>query len=196
MSPFEIDICNKIRSGDEKAFEYIFKKYYSILCIYASDLVKNDDLAEDVVHETLIRIWENRTDLTITTSLHSYLYRSVHNNCINRLKHMQVARNQFEKYTRDALLNAELMLTTDEDYTLEPYFFDGFEACLEDAINSLPEQCAAVFKLSRFGELSYQEIASKLNISVNTVKTQIGRALDKLRIILHEKQEENPIEKS
>jgi RNA polymerase sigma-70 factor (ECF subfamily) len=74
MDLSEKELCEKIRLGDEKAFEYIFKSYYALLCTYAFDLVKDDGLAEDVVQEVLIKVWENRSKIDIRTSLKAYIY--------------------------------------------------------------------------------------------------------------------------
>lgn len=187
MNHLEKELCSKIKLGDEKAFEYIFKSYYALLCTYAFDLVKDDELAEDVVQEILIKVWENRGKIDIRTSLKAYLYRSVYNHCINSLKHIQVIKNLEDKYTEDTLLNVDFVLLTDEEYTLDGYFYEGLELDIEEAIQSLPEQCRIIFQMSRFENLSYEEIARKLDISVNTVKTQMRRALEKLRTNIKKK---------
>lgn len=196
MNHLEKDLCVKIKSGDEKAFEYVFKSYYALLCTYAFDLVKDDGLAEDVVQEILIKVWENRGKIDIQTSLKAYLYRSVYNHCINLLKHLRVVKNLEDRYTEDVLSNAEFTLLT-EEYPLDDYFYEGLERDIDEAITSLPEQCRIIFQMSRFENLSYEEIARKLDISVNTVKTQIRRALEKLRTSIKKKVVEHqrpPIE--
>jgi len=110
-----------------------------------------------------------------------YIYRSVYNHCINLLKHIQIEKKVEDKYTEETLLNIEFVLSTEEAYTLDDYFYDGIENDIVEAIQSLPEQCRIIFQMSRFEDLTYEEIARKLDISVNTVKTQIRRALEKLR---------------
>lgn len=187
MNHLEKELCGKIKLGDEKAFEYVFKSYYALLCTYAFDLVKDDELAEDVVQEILIKVWENRNKIDIRTSLKAYLYRSVYNHCLNLLKHIQVVKNLEEKYTEDTLLNVEFALLAEDKFTLDDYFYEGLERDIEEAIQSLPEQCRIIFQMSRFEDLCYEEIARKLDISVNTVKTQIRRALEKLRINIKKK---------
>lgn len=158
-----------------------------MLCSYAYDLVKNTDLAEEVVQEMLIKIWENRINLNITTSLKSYLFRSIHNQCINILKHNRVVSNQAGKYSEEMHFANELALFPNEEYTLDGYFYDGLEKDIEQAILTLPDQCRSIFRMSRFELKSYEEIALNLGISVNTVKTQMRRALDKLRTIISKK---------
>lgn len=179
MTPLEKEICLKIKMGDEKAFEYLFKSYYSLLCIYACDLLKNEDLSKEIVQETLIRIWENRQSFEINTSLKSYLYRSIHNTCINQIKHTQVLKNQADKYSEEIRYYPELFV--DEEYSLDQYLYEGVEEDILEAINSLPEQCRVIFRMNRFEMLRYDEIAKNLNVSTNTIKTQIRRALEKIR---------------
>jgi RNA polymerase sigma-70 factor, ECF subfamily len=187
MNILEKDLCEKIKLGDEKAFEYIFKSYYALLCTYAFDLIRNDEQAEDLVQEVLIKVWENRSKIDIKTSLKSYLYRSVYNQCLNLLKHIRVVKKLENKYIEDTLLNVEFVLFTEETFTLDDYFYEGLERDIEEAIQSLPEQCRIIFQMSRFENLSYEEIARKLDISVNTVKTQMRRALEKLRTNIKKK---------
>lgn len=188
MIPREKELLRRIKSGDEKAFEQLFKSYYAMLCVYAYELVRSHDLAEEVVQETLIRIWENRNRLTIRSSIKSYLYQSVHNHCINTLKHLQVVKNKSYRYTEDVKRTAE---TNNPPYDGQAppstLFYDGIENDLKGAIQTLPEQCQRIFLMSRFEKRSHQEIANALNISVNTVKTQIRRALEKLKHILEKK---------
>jgi RNA polymerase sigma-70 factor (ECF subfamily) len=165
-----------VQQGDEKAFEVVFKGYYPILCTYACDLIKDVDLAREVVQEVLVKLWLNRAKVEINTSLKSYLYRSVHNHCINLIKHIGVEKRLRDQYEKTLPADSDA-----QEYTLDPYFYEGIEKDIEEIIGELPYQCHNVFYLSRFERLSYEAIAKKLNISVNTVKTQMRRALEKLR---------------
>lgn len=191
MNLLEKEILTKIRFGDEKAFEFIFKSYYATLCTYAFDLLKNNALAEEVVQEILIRVWENRTKIDITVSVKSYLYKCVHNQCVNLIKHIQVIKNQSEKYLNDIQSNTEISSLTDNEFTLETFFYEGLEDDIETVILSLPEQCRKIFRMSRFEMLSHEEIAQRLDISVNTIKTQIRRALEKLKTSIGKKISEH-----
>jgi len=181
MDPLEKQICSKIRLGDEKAYEYLFKGYYGSLCAYAMDLLKSKDQSEEIVQEILIHMWENRSNLDINTSLKAYLYRTVHNQCINFLKHQSVIKNRAIKYVEEAQFSHAYDHSIDEELPNDQFFYDGFEEDILQTINMLPEQCGKIFRMSRFDGLRYEDISQKLNISVNTVKTQIRRALEKLR---------------
>ena len=162
-----------ISRGDKKAFEQVFKSYYALLCRYAKSLVNDLDEAEEVVQNTFYMVWSKRESLEITGSLKAYLYRAVHNDCLNKLKHLQVRKVHAEDYKHSnvgAYEDAGKVLQGKE-----------LRQKIEQAIATLPEQCGKVFRLSRFEELKYQEIAEQLTISVKTVENHMGKALKHMR---------------
>lgn len=169
------------RSGDQDAFAKLFKHYYSPLCNYAVTILKYPEIAEEVVQETFIKIWENRKSINIEASVHAYLYRSVHNNCISYFRSQAVSLKH-DKTVRDEIaLHAEMATHGLTGETLDSIINGELEAFLNQKIDELPEQCNKIFYLSRYEQLTYREIAAKLGISVNTVKTQLSRAFEKLR---------------
>lgn len=165
-----------IRRGDEQAFERLFRTYYAPLCNYANTFLKDHDDAEEMVQNFFVTLWERRVFIEINSSLKSYLYRAVHNHCLNRLKHLNIQ----ETYRQH---NAGVLEQTHESATNHLYASE-LQRQLDKAIERLPEQCRVAFKLSRFEELKYSEIAEQLGISVKTVENQIGKALKILRIQL------------
>jgi RNA polymerase sigma-70 factor (family 1) len=167
------EIVTAIRRGDEGAFEKTFRKYYERLCHYANSLLKEEDEAEEIVQTVFLTIWEKREDLEITLSLKSYLYRAVHNHCLNRFKHATV-REAHREYTQHFIPQSYESVT-------EVIHANELQDRIEAAVSSLPEQCQLAFRMSRFDELKYQEIADQLGISVKTVENQIGKALKILR---------------
>jgi RNA polymerase sigma-70 factor (ECF subfamily) len=167
------EIVNAIRRGDEKAFEQTFRTYYPRLCNYACSMLKDEEEAEEVVQTVFLTIWEKREDLEITLSLKSYLYRAVHNHCLNRFKHATV-REVHREHTLNFSSHSYESVT-------EVIHANELEDRIEKAVSTLPEQCQKAFRLSRFEELKYQEIADQLGISIKTVENQIGKALKILR---------------
>ncbi len=161
-----------INKGDKSAFEQAFRTYYQPLCSYAVPLIKDKDEAEEVVQNVFYNIWSKREALQINTSFKSYLYRSVHNDCLNRLKHVKVKAGYAEDYKATA---------RHSDGAADTLVAKELGLKIESAINALPEQCGHVFRLSRFGNLKYQEIAAQLDISVKTVENHMGKALKLLR---------------
>ncbi|WP_170120686.1 RNA polymerase sigma-70 factor [Dyadobacter jejuensis] len=167
------ELVQAIRKGDERAFEVAFRTYYERLCQYAGSLLKDDDEAEEVVQTVFLNIWEKRESLEITLSLKSYLYRAVHNYCLNRFKHNAIKKTH-QEYSRH-------ILTPHHDSVTEAIQSQELEEKIEMAISKLPEQCQVTFRMSRFEELRYQEIANQLGVSIKTVENQIGKALRILR---------------
>ena len=167
------EIVQAIRQGQESAFEQMFRAYYEPLCRYASTLLKDSDEAEEVTQGLFLSIWEKRTELEITLSLKAYLYRAVHNHCLNRIKHQGV-RETHRAYS--------LHFQTDShDAVAEAIYGSELESRIERAVSKLPEQCQVVFRMSRFEELKYQEIADQLGLSIKTIENQIGKALRIMR---------------
>ncbi len=162
-----------ISKGDKKAFEEIFRLYYQVLCNYAGSLLKDNDEAEEVVQNIFYNIWNKRETLEINTSIKSYLYRAVHNDSLNKIKHTKVRTMYAEDYKKNAVGSFE-----DASVTMQA---KELRTQINEALDSLPEQCGVVFKLSRFENLKYAEIADQLNISVKTVEAHMGKALKIMR---------------
>jgi RNA polymerase sigma-70 factor (ECF subfamily) len=175
----EQEILKGIRNGDRSIFDSVFKEFYSKLCAFAKDYVKSNDIAQELVQEVFFNLWESHSKIHIKSSLKAYLYRSVHNHCLNYIRQINTrARNlQIEQIDEwSDLLSLELR----ED-VFDEIFTEKVEFELEKAIASLPEQCGNIFRLCRYENLSYPEIAKQLDISLSNVKTQMSRAMNKLR---------------
>ena len=176
MSVSDPEIVSAIRQGDEAAFEKTFRTYYSRLCKYANSLLKDSDEAEEVVQTVFLTIWEKRADLEITFSIKAYLYRAVHNHCLNRFKHAAI-KEAHKEYS-------EHFIPQSYESVTQAIHASELEEQIEHAVNRLPVQCQKAFRMSRFEELKYQEIAERLDISIKTVENQIGKALRILRVEL------------
>jgi len=164
-----------------QAFEVLFKKHYAALCTHAYSFLNRHELAEEVVQDTFLKIWEKFDELHITVSEKAYLYRAVQNNCLNYLKQAKVKLQYGEELLQQLESRITLMVLPSTHSPVDKLLHHELEQLTEKAIGKLPAQCQAVFRLSRFEEMSYPEIASQLDISINTVKTQMARALHKLR---------------
>lgn len=160
-----------IKEGDTEAFESLFNRYYSALCIYANRWLSDMDKARDITQDVFVTIYESRSVTVIKTSVKAYLYRSVYNACVNYLKtakihsghHIQIASQYSESDDSDTMVRAEL------------------EAQILEEVQKLPEQCRNIFKMNRFEGKKNRDIAVELGISVRTVETQISKALKILR---------------
>nr|WP_262923961.1 RNA polymerase sigma-70 factor [Spirosoma liriopis] len=173
VQPTEEDVLAAIRQGNERVFETVFRLHYAPLCRYARQFLPDADDAEEEVQAMFLAFWEKREGLLITTSLKSYLFRAVHNRCLNRIKHFAI-RDEHRQHTLYAG-------DTTAESPVQALLGDELSDRIQTAIQKLPEQCRLAFTLSRFDELKYQEIADQLGISVKTVENQIGKALRILR---------------
>src|SRR5690606_38593940 len=151
----------KLRSGDIQLYEMIFRTHYEPLCNYAFTFVADRDVAEEIVQGTFLYLWEKREAMEIHSSLKSYLYTSVRNRCLNEIKRRKVRQQHVNRELLSADTSSESV--SEEIASLE------LEERIQLAIEKLPGQCRMVFKLSRFEELKYAEIAEHLSISVKTV---------------------------
>lgn len=165
-------IAERIRAGEESAFRTLFDKYAEPLLDFAFGFVGDESISEDVVQEVFINVWRNRAGLKPELSLKAYLYKAVRNQALKVLRHVKVERGA-------AGYLQSLYYTTDNPD--EEYYHAELTVLLDRTIQQLPERCRTVFLMSKFDGLSYREIAQILDISVNTVKTQMGRAFTAIR---------------
>jgi RNA polymerase sigma-70 factor, ECF subfamily len=179
----ELQLFTQVQSGNSDCFEYLFFKYYSELCRYVCYLLKSKSEAEEIVQETFIKLWERRSEIHIETSVKSYLYKSVHNQCLNYIERCRVRNNYSNRYIIE---NSDLLSPLSPDYPIANLLSQELEEILQKAIAELPDQCREIFLKIRHEEHSYSETAEILGISVNTVKTQLQRAMSKLREALKE----------
>lgn len=171
----DLDLWKNIKAGNKGALKKLHNKYFYQMCLYA---IKSTDgntaLAEDLVSDCFIKIWEQRKKIEIKTSVEHYLFLMLHN-CI--VDHFRKKRIRTEPLEKDFIAPAN-----------EKEFDDQKQyARLYKAVKKLPSQCRIVLELAVYESMTYQEIADKLNISRNTVKTQMGRAYQHLREMLDPK---------
>ncbi|HYH56220.1 MAG TPA: RNA polymerase sigma-70 factor [Anseongella sp.] len=178
-------VIRLLSEGSERAFEQVFKGYFKPLHAYAYTILKDGVMAEEMVQNVFYTLWKRKGQLKIEGSLKAYLYRAVHNESLNFLKHQKVRASYQVYYTRQA--------EKDPGYAaVEPGGPSGgmeteeLAARIQNALAGLPAQCRTIFQMSRFDQLKYREIAAELGISVKTVENQMGKALRILRIKLAE----------
>lgn len=173
MLPEDSVVVAALNAGDEQMFEQLFRHYYKMLCGYAGSFINDADDAEDIVQQVMITIWEKRNTLQITASLKSYLFRSVHNTALNKIRQ----KNTVSAFAEEHVRTGEAV----HENTTDGITGKELDKRITVAIEALPDQCRMVFKLSRFENMKYAEIASHLDISVKTVENHMGKALKLLR---------------
>ncbi|UKT63123.1 RNA polymerase sigma-70 factor [Pedobacter mucosus] len=165
------DLIALIKKGNTATFTAFYKSYYQKLLLTSDKYVKDIHVAEENVQDVFLKIWENPEGLNNVVSLKSYLYRSVINASINYLNRQKNIEQHHLKLASE--LTEEYLMELDEEHEMI--------VLLRFEIEKLPNQCKKVFKLSRFENLKYKEIAFRLNLSEKTVENHIGTALKTLR---------------
>ncbi|WP_161808329.1 RNA polymerase sigma factor [Zhouia amylolytica] len=165
-------LITDFKKGNVEAYKEIYLTYYQELCIYACSYTNNHFAAEDLVQNVLLKFWENRTTININIALKSYLYKSVHNSFIDGYRKEKNHKESLEALRYKLLIDAIEERTDVQDNRL---------AILREGIEELPQRCKEIFVMSKFEGMSYKQIAENLNISVNTVENQIGKAFKILR---------------
>jgi RNA polymerase sigma-70 factor (family 1) len=175
----DTEIIGRIRQGDVKQFESLFRSSYVSLVRYARTMVRDHDTAEEIVQDLFFRIWKDREKIVIESSLNGYMFRAVHNRCLHHIEHQKV----IEKHAGEMSLH----VTESPDNPSDILNYKELQGRIANVLEKLPERCGKIFCMNRFQGLKYNEIAEKLSVSVKTVEANMGRALKEFRKELAEK---------
>lgn len=180
-SPIIIDIdnnksiVNALRTGDEKVFNAVYRYYFRRLCAFCSQYVNEQEEIEEIVQDTMMWLWENRTALMPELTLKTLLFTIVKNKSLNRISHIEVKRKVHqeieEKYKEEF---------TNPDF----YMFNELFALYKDALKKLPADYREAYEMNRNRLMTHKEIAEELQVSPQTVNYRIGQALKLLRATL------------
>jgi len=166
------EILQRLQADDKTVLKSLFQNYYLSVCKSIHRYIRDKSTVEDIAQDVFIKFWEKRKKMNITSSVAAYLHRMAMNEAISYLRKQKHFESDeiLEQKTDTQFQNAE-----------EEVLQDELKQNINNAINGLPPRCQAIFKMSRFEELTYKEIAAKLDISVKTVENQMGKALRVLR---------------
>jgi len=178
MQNLEQHFIKRLKSGDKTVFDMLYSHYYSTMVRIAHDILHDTGLAEEVVQDIFVKLWENCSTLSINSSLSAYIIKMVRNRSIDCLKAKarKIDTVSIDQSEIQAKLHEMGMDTTIE----EELFSTPLEIAFQHTLEQLPAQCRQIFILNRLDGYSNKEISDMLQISVSTVKTQISRALQKL----------------
>lgn len=162
-----------LQQGYEQAFKQIYERYKGVLYLHAVKMLKDRDEAQDVVQEIFTKLWDKRETIIINTTLSAYLYTAIRNKILDIFSHEKVVATH-QQSLQDFINQGEYQT---DNYMLEKELI----VLIEKEISALPTKMKEVFELSRRKNLSYSQIAEQLDISENTVRKHISKALSRLR---------------
>lgn len=172
------EIIRRIRQGNKQEFEKLFRSSYVSLVRYAKTILRDYDTAEEIVQELFFRLWQDRENLKVESSLNGYLFRSVHNRALHYIEHQKVVGRHADEIAAGAERTSEAV--TDEIY------YHELQMRVARVLERLPERCREIFRMNRFEGLKYNEIAVKLSVSMKTVEANMGKALKEFKKALAE----------
>ncbi|MGB5990204.1 MAG: RNA polymerase sigma-70 factor [Marinifilaceae bacterium] len=166
------DLLEFIKGGSEEAYKLLFYNYYSDLVYYAVSIIHDTAIAEDIIQDFFVDLWTNKRFNTINKNLTSFLFRSVKNHCLNYIRDVERKNKHLSNYHFEVDTVESVVDLIDK------------KEIIYKAINQLPDKCKQIFILCCVHDYKYQEVAEDLDISINTVRTQMSRAFKKMRLSL------------
>lgn len=177
METLHVDnlLLSRLRNGEAKAFDALFRKYYPLLCAYGKRFISTEN-AEEIAQDALSWLWEHREEEIVQTSLAKYLLKVVYRKALNRIEQEQVKLQADTRFYQDIIEN---VLEESDLCTI-----NSLSRKLNEAISHLPETYREAFVMHRFKDMTYKEIAERLDVSVKTVDYRIQQALKQLAVEL------------
>ncbi|CAN5525040.1 RNA polymerase sigma-70 factor [soil metagenome] len=170
----EPELIDLIKKGNRKAFEEIYERYWFKLYKISIQRIKSTEDAKDLVQDLFISFWLKKEILEINTSFSSYLHTALKYKIINYIESNLVKSNYLSSLSKT--------FSNSEDHITEELYHKELQNILESGINNLSPKVKEVFELSRNEQMSISDIAKKYNVSQQTVKNQISKALKSLRV--------------
>lgn len=163
----------KLKQGDEIAFEVLFEKYYEVIYFYSKSLVKIEAQAEEVVQDVFYKVWSARESLDPGLSFKAFIFTIARNLCFNFLK-----KAAAEKERTRVVFYESQRVCRPSDYDLVDSEYKKLGLL---AVDTLPPRCQLIYRMSRDQGKSNKEISEELGISISTVKSQMNKALGNIR---------------
>lgn len=167
-------LVSELKNGSEKAFRRLYDFYYQDIYGYSISLLKSKELAEENVQDVFLKIWLHRENINLEQSFKSFLFTIARNQAFNLLN----------KAANDVLLKEAVFYSSQKSHTEGDYTIreDDCKKLKKQAIKQLSPKRKRIFKMSRKQGKTYEEISQELGISVNTVKNQMSKALESIRV--------------
>lgn len=167
-------LVSELKDGNEKAFRKLFDLYYQDIYGYSVSLLKSKEAAEENVQDVFMKVWQNRENLNPEQSFKAYLFTIARNQAFNTLN----------KAANDQLLKEAVFYESQKSHDYGDYSIreEDCKKLRQEAIRQLPPKRKKIFKMSRKKGMSYEEISQELGISINTVRNQMSKALESMRV--------------
>jgi RNA polymerase sigma-70 factor (ECF subfamily) len=169
----DADLMSNIKAGNMWAFDQLYNRYCKRLLSFSLSIVKSREEAENILQEVFLALWLNRNQISNEASVKYYIFTIAYNTSISALRR----KAKDEKFL-EQLKDLQELTAEPEDLQTE---YSDLQGKLSEILNDLPARQREIFILHKVNGLKYQEIASKLNISVNTIENHMSRALKTIR---------------
>jgi len=170
-------LVSELKNGNEKAFRSLFDLYHQDIYGYSISLLKSKEAAEENVQDVFMKVWLNRENLNLEQSFKSYIFTIARNQAFNVLN----------KAANDLVLKEEIFYESQKSHEYGDYSIREADCkkLRKQAMKQLPPKRKEIFKMSRKKGMSYEEISQELGISINTVRNQMSKALESMRVFFH-----------
>lgn len=181
MNPAKLhELMLSLQKGEKPAFEEIYNDFFGVIYHLSLHYLRDAKVSEEIVQDSFMKLWEIHETLNDRFNIRNFLYTITKNNCLNYLRNQKIALRHQEN-----IKYLEMQFNYEALEKLGNYIeFEELRNKVSCAIESLPADLKETFKLSRFEELHYKEIADKQSISVKTVEARMTKALRILRLEL------------
>lgn len=165
-------------------FEDIYLSYFSKMKHFAQEYVVLEEDAENIVQDVFTELWEKREMLNMPINLIAYLFTTIKNKCLNHLRHKTIVHETANLLQEEYFITLRMNLNSLEAFDQNLFSEQDIEQIITKALNTLSPKCKEIFIMNKIEGKKQKQIAAELNISINTVETQIGIAYKKLRVEL------------
>ncbi|WP_456313880.1 RNA polymerase sigma factor [Pseudomonas shirazensis] len=167
-------LVSELQIGNEKAFRKLFDLYYQDIYGYSISILKSKEAAEENVQDVFMKVWQNRENLNLDQSFKAYIFTIARNQAFNFLN----------KAANEATLKEEIFYESQKSHEQGDYGIREADCkkLRKEAMRQLPPKRKQIFKMSRKKGMSYEEISQELGISINTVRNQMSKALESMRV--------------
>ena len=170
-------LVSELKNGNEKAFRSLFDLYHQDIYGYSISILKSKEAAEENVQDVFMKVWLHRENLNPEQSFKAYIFTIARNQAFNFLN----------KAANDVLLKEEIFYESQQSHEYGDYSIREADCkkLRKQAIKQLPPKRKQIFKMSRKKGMTYEEISQELGISINTVRNQMSKALESMRVFFH-----------